>query len=121
MAQSIKLSDDVVNIVRSAAEVHGRSVAGQAEHWLRLGRAIERAPGFDYRRVTEALAGKADVDALSFEEQQAFFDQFDVLMELPSPEGEAFFSAMRERGGAVGELDDGTLVRQLPGGTIEPI
>ena len=121
MAKSIKLSDEVVNIVRCAAEIHGRSVGGQAEYWLRLGRAIERAPGFDYQRVNDALANRFDVDALSFEEQQAYFDRFDALMENPSPEARAFFAALRARGGAVGELDDGTLVRQLPGGKLEPI
>lgn len=44
MAQSIKLSDKEMDILRKEAALSSRSLAGQAEHWLRIGRAIERSP-----------------------------------------------------------------------------
>ena len=43
MPQPVKLSDDLIEAARSAAEDADRSIAGQVEHWTRLGRAVEAA------------------------------------------------------------------------------
>ncbi|MGH7818273.1 MAG: TA system antitoxin ParD family protein, partial [Candidatus Binatia bacterium] len=51
MPTAIKLSDEIVETARGEGRVMGRSIAGQVEHWARLGRAVERAPGFGYDRV----------------------------------------------------------------------
>ena len=48
MAQSVKLSDDVMALVRRESELQSRSVAGQITHWLRIGRAIEKSGNFDH-------------------------------------------------------------------------
>ncbi|WP_291737776.1 hypothetical protein [Leisingera sp. F5] len=34
MAQTVKLADDVMALVRREAELSGRSLAGQITHWL---------------------------------------------------------------------------------------
>ena len=39
MAQSVKLADDIMALVRREADLHSRSVAGQITHWLKIGRA----------------------------------------------------------------------------------
>ena len=42
MAQSVKLSDDVMAVARREAEIHSRSVAGQITHWLWLGNQFKK-------------------------------------------------------------------------------
>jgi hypothetical protein len=41
MAQPVKLPDDLVLDARLTGEASERSIAGQVEHWARLGRAVE--------------------------------------------------------------------------------
>jgi hypothetical protein len=41
MSQPVKLSDDLVLDARLTGEASERSIAGQVEHWARLGRAVE--------------------------------------------------------------------------------
>ena len=72
MAQSIKISDKEVDILRAEAPLRSRSIGGQAEHWLRIGRAIERSPSFNYQRITQALKGLLNPDVLTAEEQEVF-------------------------------------------------
>jgi len=43
MPQPVKLSDTLVDAARAAAEDADRSLAGQIEHWARLGRSVEGA------------------------------------------------------------------------------
>jgi hypothetical protein len=43
MAQSIKLGDDIMTVVRRECELQSRSIAGQIAHWVRIGRAIEKS------------------------------------------------------------------------------
>lgn len=40
MPQPVKLSDTLVDAAREAAEHADRSIAGQIEHWARVGRAV---------------------------------------------------------------------------------
>ena len=41
MGQPVKLSDQLVLDARLAGEAGDRSIAGQIEHWAKLGRAVE--------------------------------------------------------------------------------
>jgi hypothetical protein len=41
MPHAVKLSDALIDEARNAAALEHRSVAGQIEHWARLGRALE--------------------------------------------------------------------------------
>lgn len=43
MGQPVKLSDNLMLDARLVAEESQRSIAGQIEHWARLGRAIDAA------------------------------------------------------------------------------
>lgn len=42
MPHAVKLSDALIAEAREAADLGNRSVAGQIEHWARLGRAVEQ-------------------------------------------------------------------------------
>lgn len=106
MAQSVKLADDIMALVRHEADIHSRSVAGQITHWLKLGRAIEHSGTFDHARITAALEGKLDTTELGAEEEAAWLDAFTTTMAQPSAHEKTFFAKRRRLGLGVG-LDAG--------------
>lgn len=114
MAAAVKISDAEMLALREAASLQSRSISGQAEHWLRLGRAVERDPRFGFVKVEQALKGLVDIDDLTIEEQEEYFDRFDALLSKPSPVAEAFFEERRTLGLGVGMDDAGNLVEQRP-------
>lgn len=112
MAQSIKLGDDIMKIVRRESELQSRSIAGQIAHWVRIGRAIEKSGNFDHARITAALAGDIETTGLTDEEKDVWLDSFVEKMGKPSPLENAFFTRRRQLGLGVGLDDAGNLVRQ---------
>lgn len=110
MSAAVKISYTELAILRETAELQNRSISGQAEHWLRLGRAFEKNPNVGYTRVQEALKGLRSVDDLSNEEQEEYLDRFDQLLSAPSEEMNAFFKDRQERGLGVGMDDAGNIV-----------
>lgn len=116
MAQSIKLADDIMTIVRRESELQSRSVAGQVAHWVRIGRAIEKSGNFDHARITAALAGEIDTTELTSEENDVWLDRFVEKMGQPRPEEEAWFARRRQLGLGVGLDAAGNLVREKAAG-----
>ncbi|MBL3568937.1 hypothetical protein BV509_21090 [Rhodovulum sulfidophilum] len=114
MAQSVKLSDDVMAAVRREAELQSRSVAGQLSHWVRLGRAIEQSGAYDHARVTAALDGRLDTVELREEEAIAWLDAFTEKMFEPSATEQAFFAKRRKLGRGVGLDAAGNLIHAGP-------
>jgi hypothetical protein len=115
MAQSIKISDDEMVYIRQEASISRRSVAGQVEHWLRIGRAIESSTNFSYQHIKDALTGLLNVDELSAEEQEVFFDEFSELMwDKETAEQQAFFADRKNKGLGVGLNKNNKLVYQAP-------
>ena len=110
MAQSFKLADDVMALVRREADLHSRSVAGQITHWLKLGRAIERSGRFDHARITAALEGDLDTAELGEAEEAAWLDAFTERMAQPSAGETVFFAERRSLGRGVGLDAGGNLV-----------
>lgn len=121
MSASIKLSDQLVEDARREGGVFNRSIGGQVEHWARLGRAVEAAPGFTLDRVRAALEGRFSLDDLSEDEQRLFYNLLDESFDRPTAEEEAFFARRRAEGLGIGLDEDGRLVRALPGGRTEPV
>lgn len=112
MAQSIKISDDEMDLIRREAELSSRSIAGQVTHWMRIGRSIERAPEFTYEHVRDALNGKRSPDALTGEEQAVFIDELLAQAGEETPEQKALFETRRKEGLGVGLDRRGKIVRQ---------
>jgi hypothetical protein len=110
MAQSVKLADDVMALVRREAELHSRSVAGQITHWLKLGRAIENSGTYDHARITAALEGRVDTTQLHEAEEAAWLDAFTEKMGRPSETEEAFHARRQVLGQGVGLDAGGNLV-----------
>ena len=111
MAQSVKLSDDVMALVRRESELQSRSVAGQITHWLRIGRAIEKSGNFNSNRISEVLAGARETRDLTGEEKDVWLDSFTEAMAEPDAGEEAFFARRRALGLGVGLDAGGNLVR----------
>src|SRR5690606_1481532 len=112
MAQSIKLGDDIMKIVRRESELQSRSIAGQIAHWVRIGRAIEKSGNFDHARITAALGGDMETTALTDEEKDVWLDSFVEKMGQPRPDEDAFFGRRRQLGLGFGLDEAGNLVRE---------
>jgi hypothetical protein len=112
VAQSIKLSDDIMKIVRRESELQSRSIAGQIVHWVRIGRAIEKSGNFDHARITAALAGDIETTDLTGEEKDVWLDSFVEKMAQPGPDENAFFARRRRLGLGIGLDEAGRLVRE---------
>jgi hypothetical protein len=110
MAQSVKLADDIMALVRREAELQSRSVAGQITHWMKIGRAIEQSGRFDHARITAALDGRLDTTSLSEEEDAAWLEAFTETMATPSAAETAFFAQRKALGRGVGLDEGGNLV-----------
>lgn len=110
MAQSVKLADDIMALVRREADLHSRSVAGQITHWLKIGRAIEHSGSFDYVRITAALEGKLDTTVLHEDEEAAWLDAFTEKMGQPSKAEQAFHTQRQALGRGVGLDAGGNLI-----------
>ncbi|MEP2828067.1 ParD-like family protein [Parvibaculum sp.] len=116
MAQSIKLADDIMKIVRHESEMQSRSVSGQVAHWVRIGRAIEKSGNFDYARITAALSGEIGTVELTGEEKDVWLDSFVEKMGQPGSDEEAWFARRRQLGLGVGLDTDGNFVREKTAG-----
>ena len=112
MAQSIKLGDDIMKIVRRESELQSRSIAGQIAHWVRIGRAIEKSGNFDHARITAALSGAIETTNLTDEEKDVWLDSFVEKMRQPGSDEDAFFARRRQLGLGVGLDAAGNLVRE---------
>lgn len=112
MARSVKLADDIMAIIRSESQLRNRSVAEQTEHWVNIGRAIERSRTFDYKRIKEALKAGISPDELRPVEQEVWFDQFTAKMSKPSQQEEASHRQRQKLGRGVGISSSGELIDQ---------
>jgi len=110
MAQSVKLADDIMALVRREADLHSRSVAGQITHWLRIGRAIENSSAYDHARITAALEGRVDTTELRASEEAPWLDAFTEKMGHPSEAEQAFHTGRQSLGRGVGLDAGGNLI-----------
>ena len=110
MSHAVRISEAEMLELRRAAELNNRSIAGQAEYWMRLGRAAERNPQMTMTRIEAALRGLQPVDPgqLEDDEHEAFLLG---LAEGPlTPQGQKIYENMVQEGFGVGMAEDGTLV-----------
>ena len=114
MAQSIKISDEEMEVVRREAKLASRAIAGQITYWMRIGRSIERSPQFTYTHIREALEGRRSPDALTGEEQEVYIEDLLVAASGTTAEQDAFFAARKQAGEGVGVGTDGELTKQAP-------
>jgi len=110
MAQSIKISNNEMDLLREESKTFGRSIAGQAEHWMRIGRAIEQSSHFNYRKIQAVLKGTLNPDHLNRDEQEIYLDDFIDEMKSPQANLEKHFAEQQKAGIGVGLDQDEKLV-----------
>ena len=110
MAQSIKISNTEMDVLRDESKLFGRSIAGQAEHWMRIGRAIEQSGHFNYKKIQAVLKGTLNPDHLNRDEQEVYLDDFIDAMKQPQPEMDKYFADRNEVGLGVGLDNDNNLI-----------
>lgn len=112
MAQSIRISDKEFSILKAEKDISNRSIGRQAEYWMRIGRAVEKSPSFNYQNIKNALIGLNDPASLSPEEDAVYIDQFMDAMLEESDEQKAFFAKQRKLGFGVGLDANDNIVHQ---------
>jgi hypothetical protein len=62
MARAVRISEELVNEARRFGRIDHRSLAGQIEHWARMGKCAEENPDLPYSLIKEILIGMAELD-----------------------------------------------------------
>ncbi len=62
MGNAVRVSDKLMREARLISAVDNRSIAGQIEHWARVGKCAEENPEMPYRLIKEILMGIEELD-----------------------------------------------------------
>jgi hypothetical protein len=62
MATAVRISDDLVNEAKRFGRIDHRSLAGQIEHWARLGKCAEENPDLPYSLIKEIIIGLDELE-----------------------------------------------------------
>ena len=111
MAKTIKIDDELMEVIGREAEMMSRSLAGQVRHWVRIGMSIEKSRFFDQTRVVEALSGTRSPDALTAGEQEAYIDGLFGAARSGTSAQRKLFAGRKAEGLGVG-LRDGAISRE---------
>jgi len=63
MAASVKLSDTIISEAKIMSKAVNRSVAGQIEHWARIGRLAEENPDLTYEFIKNILIAQQEAQS----------------------------------------------------------
>lgn len=111
MAKTVKIDDELMEVIGREAEMMSRSLAGQVRHWVRIGMSVEKSRFFDQARVVEALSGKISPDALTAGEQEAHVDGLFDAARSGTVEQRKLFAERKARKLGVG-LRDGAICKE---------
>jgi ParD-like antitoxin of type II bacterial toxin-antitoxin system len=70
---SVKLSQNIITEAKIMSKAFNRSVAGQIEHWAKIGRLAEENPDLTYEFIKNILI--AQQEALADKNQEYKFDE----------------------------------------------
>ena len=62
MATAVRVSEELVTDARKFSRIDHRSVAGQIDHWARMGKCAEENPDLTYSLIKEILIGLEDLE-----------------------------------------------------------
>jgi hypothetical protein len=62
MATAVRVSQELINEAKKFSRIDHRSVAGQIEHWARMGKCVEENPDLPYSLIKEILIGLDELD-----------------------------------------------------------
>jgi hypothetical protein len=62
MATAVRVSEELVTEAKKFSRIDHRSVAGQIDHWARMGKCVEENPDLTYALIKEILIGMAELE-----------------------------------------------------------
>ena len=62
MATAVRVSEDLMDDAKKFSRIDHRSVAGQIEHWARMGKCAEENPDLPYSLIKEILIGLDELE-----------------------------------------------------------
>jgi hypothetical protein len=62
MATAVRISEELIGEAKKFSRIDHRSVAGQIEHWARMGKCAEENPDLPYSLIKEILLGLEELD-----------------------------------------------------------
>ncbi len=62
MATAVRVSEGLIGEARKFSRIDHRSIAGQIEHWARMGKCVEENPDLPYSLIKEILLGLEELD-----------------------------------------------------------
>lgn len=62
MPTAVRISEELANEARKFGRIDHRSLAGQIEHWARMGKCAEENPDLPYSLIKEILIGIEELD-----------------------------------------------------------
>ena len=62
MATAVKLSENIVSEAKIISRALNRSVAGQIEHWARIGKIAEENPDLNYEFIKNILIAQEEAE-----------------------------------------------------------
>jgi hypothetical protein len=62
MATAVRVSEELVADARKFSRIDHRSVAGQIDHWARMGKCAEENPDLTYSLIKEILIGLEELE-----------------------------------------------------------
>jgi hypothetical protein len=62
VAAAVRVSDKLLNEARRFSRLDRRSLAGQIEHWARIGKCAEENPDLTYSLIKEILIGLDELE-----------------------------------------------------------
>lgn len=63
MSAAIRLSEGIISEAKIVSKVLNRSLEGQIEHWVRIGRLAEENPDLTYDLIKNVLIAREEVEA----------------------------------------------------------
>lgn len=63
MATAVKLSETIVSEAKVMSKALNRSVAGQIEHWAKIGKIAEENPDLTYQFIKDILIASQEAQA----------------------------------------------------------
>lgn len=62
MPVAVTISKELLNEAKRFSRINHRSIAGQIEHWARIGKCAEENPDLSYSLLKETLIGLDELD-----------------------------------------------------------
>ncbi|KAF0117470.1 MAG: hypothetical protein FD151_2352 [bacterium] len=62
MATAVRISEELADEAKKHGRIDHRSLAGQIEHWARMGKCAEENPDLPYYLIKEILIGLDELD-----------------------------------------------------------